>query len=109
MSGFNFDPAFAAIRMGESLYQDGDIDGRDLANFMGISKTALPETWNSRDWLKWYDYDSWESSQDMEEKLDEMMKPYLKQEREADEKFEEFLYRMLGKKSTLAKPRKMRE
>ena len=38
----------------------------------------------------------------MEEKLDEMMKPYLKQEREADEKFEEFLYRMLGKKSTLA-------
>ena len=103
ITGFNIAPFIGMKDVIKSLAKDGDFDGRDVAHMLGISKSALPEVWNKREWLKWYDYETYKELQDQQEFLDEKLKPIKKLLKNVDVKVQEKLYKALNN-SKLNKP-----
>jgi len=97
ITGFNIAPFVGMKDIIKSLSKDGDFDGRDVAHMFGVSKSALPEVWNKRDWLKWYDYETYKELQDYGEFLDEKMKPIKKGIKNIDVKVQHKLYKALNK------------
>ena len=99
ITGINVAPFEGMYNVVNELTKTGDFDGRDMATIFGISKSALPEIWNEKDWLKWYDYETWDQIRRIQESLDPKLEYIQKKAANMKAKGQQIKYKKLNKGS----------
>ena len=66
--GTNIDPFIAMY----DLYKDDEDNLDEIGRLFGIGKSAMRDQWDEKEWMRWYNYDTWKAIKEIEESVDEM-------------------------------------